>query len=94
LLTVTGTVDGGIPYDVTVDQGVVTGSPRIADLLERHTGRQHSNHPTQGGLVLALDDEASVLAALRSLTTVVLVEGEPEDEYDDSEADRDPQAVQ
>ena len=81
---VTGST-GGIPYDVTVDQGRVTGSERIAGLLSVHSGETFSMTPTGEGYPLdVIQSPISVLAALHSLTEVTEVTGDaPTDAVDD-----------
>jgi hypothetical protein len=75
VLTITGS-RRGVPYDVTVNQGVVTGSEEIATLLRVHGGESFAPYPTSGTLILDLEDEQSVLAALTNLTRVTEVGGD------------------
>ncbi len=75
MLTITGHANG-VPYDVTVDGGVVTGSAAIADLLSDHEGEQYAVTPTSGARALDLGDEESVLAALSALTEVTEINGD------------------
>lgn len=69
----------GVPYRVTVgDNGTVTGSERVQMLLERRKGEQFAASPTHGSVALS-DDPASILIALKALTTVSATSGEVPD---------------
>lgn len=77
----------GVPYRVTVDNaGQVTGSERVQMLLERRKGDQFAASPTHGSVALS-DDPASILIALRSLTTVSATSGDVPDVMGSDEAD-------
>jgi hypothetical protein len=83
VFTATGTYEG-VPFDVTIDDGVVSGSDRIADLLLSREGQEFSATPTSGARALVLDDDLSVLIALQNLTSLVGTSGDvPVEETDD-----------
>ncbi|MFG2867549.1 hypothetical protein [Streptomyces sp. NPDC048338] len=72
MLTVTGSSDHGATYTVQItgqaDRPVI-GSYRAAALIELHLGKHLALSPTGPMTVVAGDDEASVLTALRQFTT-------------------------
>ena len=81
-LFVTGTI-ASIPYRVGIHPapiegepyGCVMGSTHATTLLCLHVGELVQQTPTHEAVRLALDDPASVLAALHALTSVAVVEG-------------------
>ncbi|ABL80604.1 MULTISPECIES: hypothetical protein [unclassified Nocardioides] len=82
MFTVTGTIDS-ILYRVGIHpaalegelHGCVMGSTHATALLSLHVGDWVQQSPTHGAVRLALDDPLSVLAALQTFTTVIVVEG-------------------
>lgn len=68
-----------IPYVVTVDTTAtpaVIGSSRVQGTLDRRTGEGIAVTPTGPFVTLDLTDEATILAALMSWTTITAVTGD------------------
>ena len=80
--SVRGFLDG-VAYTVVVNRddpdevdGPVSGSPPVMTLLEGRVGDRVWATPTGPALVLSLDDDRSILAALTELTQVYETAGD------------------
>lgn len=67
----------GTPYDVKVGDGGVSGSKKIARLVQLYTGRQVPAGPTGPMVTVSPSDTVSVLALLGHKTAVTVVEDAP-----------------
>jgi len=75
MFTVRGAVYGD-PYEVTWDDGLLTGTAEVVSLLHDTVGQQVTVPPVGPVYDLDLSDDKAVLAALLDLTTVQDTEGD------------------